>query len=390
MKIVILLALFVACAYGLAPLLHTESETAIPGSYIIVLHQNSSSFALMKTIKVASERLMDMHVPHTFDMEGFKGFSIHNVGDDHVAYFRNHPEVAFVEANQVYTASACPARSGTNCGSWGIARCAYTTNAESGNHATCMNKAGGGTGVTAYIIDTGCIQHTDYSGRMVWGTNTIDSSNTDGNGHGTHVAGTVGGTQYGVAKSVAMVAVKCLNAAGSGTTDSVVGSVSWVTNNAKKPAVANMSLGGGASTAMDNAVAASISAGIHYSIAAGNSNANACNSSPARVSTSTCVGSTESNDNRSSFSNWGNCVHIFAPGTGITSTWMNGGTNTISGTSMACPHVCGAAALILQNNPTWTPLQVRNELVADSKATVGNPGTGSPNAMLYTDCPNWP
>lgn len=214
----------------------------------------------------------------------------------------------------------------------------------------------------------------------------MDSNNTDCNGHGTHVAGTVGGSTYGVAKQVRLIAVKVLNCSGSGSTTSVVNGVNWVTANAVKPAVANMSLGGGASSAIDNAVANSINSGVSYAVAAGNSSANACNYSPARTPAAITVGSTTSSDARSSFSNYGSCVDVFAPGSSILSAWRTSDTasNTISGTSMASPHVAGAAALVLSANPSWSPSQVSSYLT--SNATTGkvtNPGSGSPNRLLF-------
>ena len=190
-----------------------------------------------------------------------------------------------------------------------------------------------------------------------------------------------------MAKGVQLVGVRVLNCSGSGTNAGVIGGVDWVTANAIKPAVANMSLGGGANTSLDNAVRNSIASGVTYGLAAGNdSGANACNTSPARTTEAITVGSTTSTDARSSFSNVGTCLDIFAPGSSITSAWYtsNTATNTISGTSMATPHVVGAAALVASANPSWTPAQVRNQLVANATPNVvGNPGSGSPNLLLY-------
>jgi subtilisin family serine protease len=216
---------------------------------------------------------------------------------------------------------------------------------------------------------------------------TPGTAGNDCNGHGTHVSGTVGGSAYGVAKGVALVAVRVLDCNGSGSTAGVVAGIDWVTANAIKPAVANMSLGGGADLTLDNAVANSTTAGVTYAIAAGNSNANECNYSPARVSAAITVGATDASDTRASFSNFGTCLDIFAPGANITSDWntSNTATNTISGTSMATPHVAGAAALILAGSPLASPSTVRDAMVG--KATpdkVVNPGSGSPNALLST------
>jgi subtilisin family serine protease len=249
----------------------------------------------------------------------------------------------------------------------------------------------GGASVTAYIIDTGIrTTHTTFGGRARWGTNTTgDGQATDCNGHGTHVAGTVGGSQYGVAKNVQLVAVKVLGCTGSGTTAGVVQGVDWVTaqHAAGAPAVANMSLGGGISTALDNAVRNSIADGVTYALAAGNENQNACNVSPARTPDAITVGATTNADSRASFSNWGTCVDLFAPGQNITSAWIgnDAATNTISGTSMASPHAAGAAALVLGGAPQATPAQVRSTVLAAATADkVVNPGTGSPNVLLGT------
>ncbi len=210
---------------------------------------------------------------------------------------------------------------------------------------------------------------------------------TDCNGHGTHVAGTTGGTTYGVAKQVTIHPVRVLSCSGSGSNSGVIAGVDWVTANHVKPAVANMSLGGSASSALDTAVSNSISAGVSYAIAAGNSNANACNYSPARVSSAVTVGATTNTDARSSFSNYGSCLDIFAPGSNITSAWYTSSTatNTISGTSMASPHVAGALALYLQTNPTASPSTATQALISNSTANkVTSAGTGSPNRLLYS------
>jgi subtilisin family serine protease len=247
-----------------------------------------------------------------------------------------------------------------------------------------------GSGVRAYIIDTGIlITHSQFGGRASHGFDFVDNdaNATDCNGHGTHVAGTVGGSTHGVAKAVSLVAVRVLNCSGSGTTTGVINGVNWVTQNAVRPAVANMSLGGGASSSLDQAVNNSINSGVTYAIAAGNSNRNACFYSPARVAAAITVGATTSSDARASYSNYGSCLDLFAPGSSITSAWYTStsATAVLSGTSMAAPHVAGAAALYLQGTPSASPSQVRTAIVnAATTGKVTNRGGQSPNRLLHT------
>jgi subtilisin family serine protease len=248
-----------------------------------------------------------------------------------------------------------------------------------------------GAGVHIYVIDTGIrATHTQFGGRAngTGFTSIADGNGTnDCNGHGTHVSGTIGGSTYGVAKGVTLHPVRVLDCAGSGTDSTVIAGVDWVTANHQSPAAANMSLGGGASTALDTSVQNSISSGVTYAVAAGNDGLNACNSSPARVGAALTVGSSTSTDARSSFSNIGTCLDLFAPGSSITSSWSTSdtATNTISGTSMATPHVTGVAALYLQNNPSASPATVANQII--TTATTGHLsgiGSGSPNRLLYS------
>jgi subtilisin family serine protease len=245
-----------------------------------------------------------------------------------------------------------------------------------------------GSGVTAYVIDTGVrITHSQISGRASYGYDAVDGDTTasDGNGHGTHVATTIAGSTYGVAKKAKVVAVRVLDNAGSGTTAGVIAGIDWVTDNHSGPSVANLSLGGGASTTLDTAVRNSIASGVTYAVAAGNSSANASSYSPARVTEAITVGATTSADARASYSNYGSVLDLFAPGSSSTAGWYTSdtATNTISGTSMATPHVAGAAAVYLAGHTSATPAQVASALVSGATSNVvTGPGSGSPNKLL--------
>ncbi|MET7375014.1 S8 family peptidase [Micromonospora arida] len=353
--------------------------TAVPDSYIVVL---KDSAVARDRVGDTAKRLSGRHggtVARTYGA-ALRGFEV-KVSASAAARIAADPAVAYVEQNHTVSISGTQA----NPPSWGLDRIDQR-NLPLNSSYTYPNTA---SNVHAYIIDTGIrFSHNDFGGRATSGYDAVDGGSADDcNGHGTHVAGTVGGSAYGVAKGVQLVGVRVLNCSGSGTNAGVIGGVDWVTANAIKPAVANMSLGGGANTSLDNAVRNSIASGVTYGLAAGNdSGANACNTSPARTTEAITVGSTTSTDARSSFSNIGTCLDIFAPGSSITSAWYtsNTATNTISGTSMATPHVVGAAALVASANPSWTPAQVRNQLVANATPNVvGNPGSGSPNLLLY-------
>ncbi|MFD7404801.1 S8 family peptidase [Streptomyces sp. NPDC059866] len=292
------------------------------------------------------------------------------------------PAVASVVQNRTFTVAATQ----PSPPSWGLDRIDQR-NLPLNSSYTYPDTAG--QGVTAYVIDTGVrITHSDFGGRASYGYDAVDNDNTaqDGNGHGTHVAGTVAGNAYGVAKKARIVGVRVLNNSGSGTTAQVVAGIDWVAQNAVKPAVANMSLGGGADTALDTAVRNAIASGVTFAVAAGNETTNASTRSPARVTEAITVGATTSGDAKASYSNYGTVLDLFAPGSSITSSWhtSDSATNTISGTSMATPHVAGAAALYLAGNPTATPAQVSTALTsAATPNVVTSPGTGSPNRLLY-------
>jgi subtilisin family serine protease len=290
------------------------------------------------------------------------------------------PAVAGVEQDRHVALTAAATQTGAT---WGLDRIDQPNLPLTGAF-TAPNTA---SNVTAYIVDTGVrLTHSEFAGRATSGYDFIDRDNdaTDCQGHGTHVAGTVAGTTYGVAKAAKIVAVRVLDCNGSGSYSAIIAGVDWVTKNAHKPAVVNMSLGGTASAALDAAVKKSIAAGITYAVAAGNENKNACTVSPARAADAITVGATDSNDRRASFSNYGSCVDLFAPGVGILSSTKNSNTSSgkMSGTSMATPHVAGAIAVYLSSHPTATPAQVRDALVNSATANKVTDPKGSPNKLL--------
>ncbi|MGW3086505.1 S8 family peptidase [Streptomyces sp. NPDC001108] len=373
-------AVFPASASGPAAegrILNAGAPDTVRDSYIVTLDASAARAGSAEGRALAKE--YGAKIRKTY-RAALNGYSV-ELSEAQAKKFAADPAVESVAQNRTFHVTGTQ----TSPPSWGLDRIDQKSLPLNQSY-TYPDHAG--AGVTAYIIDTGVrISHSDFGGRASNGYDAIDNDNTaqDGHGHGTHVAGTVAGTSYGVAKKAKIVAVRVLDNSGSGTTDQVVAGIDWVTANAVKPAVANMSLGGGADAVLDAAVRKSIASGVTYAVAAGNESTDASTKSPARVGEAITVGSTTSTDARSSFSNYGSVVDIFAPGSSITSTWntSDSATNTISGTSMASPHVAGAAALYLADHPGDTPAQVSAGLVAAaSTGVVTNPGTGSPNRLL--------
>jgi subtilisin family serine protease len=364
-----------------------QGALAIPGCYIVVLKPGATvragSTAPGMTVSQLAVSAAARHggtVGHFYE-SALTGYSI-CMPEKAAQILANESSVELVEQDQIARAIATQSNA-----TWGIDRIDQRNLPRSGTYTYNFT----GAGVHAYIIDTGIrATHQDFGGRVSsQGFTAINDGNgtNDCNGHGTHVAGTVGSNTWGVAKGVTLHAVRVLGCNGSGTNSGVIAGVDWVAQNHVSPSVANMSLGGGVSTSLDTAVNNSINSGVTYAIAAGNSNANACNFSPARVAAALTVGSTTTSDARSSFSNFGTCVDLFAPGSSITSTWnsSNTATNTISGTSMATPHVAGVAALYLQQFGNQSASAVHQAIVNNATTgVVGNPGSGSPNRLLHS------
>jgi len=364
------------------PKMLRKGNQAIPQHYIVVLDMDAAgrdgNLSAARTVTDDLAFRAGAGVTHVY-AHAINGFSA-RMSDTQAVALSEDPRVAFVEEDSMMFATATQTNPPV-----GLDRLAQRDLPL--NQAYSYTTTG--SGVNAYIIDTGIRRtHTQFGGRAFAAFDAIgDGQNTnDCNGHGTHVAGTVGGSTFGVAKAVRLFAVRVLSCSGSGSTSGVIAGVDWVTQNHTDPAVANMSLGGGVSTALDTAVSNSIAAGVTYAIAAGNSNQNAANSSPARVAAAITVGASTSSDARASFSNFGSVVDIFAPGAGILSAYRTSdtATATLSGTSMAAPHVAGVAARYLQSNPGVSPATVRNAIVnaATTNHLSGLP-SGTANRLLF-------
>jgi len=376
-----------------------QPSRIIPNQYIVVFKDDlvsqraetltsNNNYTMVEAKKrIITDMSIDLATKASGSLErtytsALSGFVLKTTSKKAVEMMAKDDRVAFVEPDQTVSIQATQ-----NNATWGLDRIDQANLPLNNTYVYDQN----GTGVNAYVVDTGVrTSHNQFGGRASSGYTAINDGNgsNDCNGHGTHVAGTVGSSTYGVAKNVNIIAVRVLDCAGSGSNSGVLAGIDWIRANHVKPAVANMSLGGGASTALDNAVNATVAAGVTMVVAAGNENQNACNVSPARAGNAITVGSTTSSDSRSSFSNYGSCLDIYAPGSSITSTWYTGNssTNTISGTSMASPHVAGVAALYLDDNPNASPAQVQSAIEDASIANkVSDARTGSPNLLLNND-----
>lgn len=356
---------------------------ALPGSYLVVFDERAGN-----TDALVGE-LSQRHAfrPQQRYRTALHGFAA-RLSPSMLAQVRRDPRVAYVEEDQIVTLDAVQ----SDPPNWGIDRLDQPALPLDHRYDAGLD----GTDVDAYVVDTGILlSHEDFGTRAVTGFDAITPQGQalDANGHGTHVASTIGGTRHGVAKNVKLIAVRVLDANGSGSMSGVIAGVDWVTaDHTTRPAVANLSLGGGASPALDAAVKRAIADGVVFCVAAGNARTNCSGTSPARVAEAITVAACDASDRFASFSNYGAGVDVIAPGVGITAAWPTSAsaTNTISGTSMATPHVAGVAAQILQTEPTATPARVADVLLGGSRAgAVAATPSRTPNRLLqrYTGAP---
>ncbi|MBA2670941.1 MAG: S8 family peptidase [Gemmatimonadetes bacterium] len=353
----------------LAPMQAAASGRGIEGSYIVVLKDGATSKSVLA--------VMGIDPRFEYDVATLNGFAA-ELNEGQLTALRRNPAVAYVEEDQIIEPIATQSNA-----TWGLDRIDQRSRPLNGTYV--YNRTG--AGVYAYVIDSGILTaHNQFGGRAANVWDGTGGNGQDCNGHGTHVAGTIGGSVHGVAKQVRLRGVRVFGCTGGSSNSLIISAVDWVRQNRVNPAVANMSIGGGVSSALNTAVNNLAASGVFVAVAAGNENQNACNVSPASASGVYTVASSTSTDAKSSFSNYGSCVNIYAPGSSITSAWYTStsATNTISGTSMASPHVAGLAALIKETNTTASHSAIATWMTDNATTNVisGNV-TGTPNRLLF-------
>jgi subtilisin family serine protease len=364
----------------LAPTL-TSTTTASPikNQYIVVL-QTGSDLPAQAAAAIAKQHGGQVLFTYNRAIRGFAVRIPEQATSAFLTAMQKNPQVSYVEEDTLMQTNTITQSNPV----WGLDRI--------DQHNLPLSKSFNynktGSGVNAYIVDTGILaSHQEFNGRVQTGYSAIADNNgtNDCNGHGTHVAGTVGGSTYGIAKNVGLVPVRVLDCAGSGAMSGVIAGLDWIIQNGRKPAVVNMSLGGSAYSTLDTAIDNLFNNGYVPVVAAGNSNTDACTSSPARAGKAITVAATDSTDTRASYSNYGSCVDLFAPGSQITSAWIgsNSSAATASGTSMASPHVAGVVATMLENNSTATPQSITDQLLNQSTINLIQNPMSSPNRLLY-------
>ncbi|EPM0156852.1 S8 family peptidase, partial [Acinetobacter baumannii] len=357
----------------------SQAKGIIKNQYIVILNKDagpSKDFAQ----NIAKQHAGKVLQSYDTVLKGFAIYLPDTAGAAFIEAMKKNPHVLSVESDTIVNIDATTQSNPD----WGLDRIDQKALPLNSTYSYLQT----GSGTTAYIVDTGILSsHQEFSGRVLSGYTAISDGNgtTDCNGHGTHVAGTVGGTTYGVAKNVNLVPIRILGCDGSGASSNVIAGLDWILKNGKKPAVVNMSLGGATSSSLDSAVENLYNNGYVMVVAAGNSNTDACTSSPARVSKAITVAATDNTDTRASYSNYGSCVDIFAPGSQINSSWIGNNTATkiLNGTSMATPHVAGVVAEMLQSTPTASPQTISTNLLNQASSNVVKNPSGSPNRLLY-------
>ncbi|HCA5041505.1 TPA: S8 family peptidase [Acinetobacter baumannii] len=357
----------------------SQAKGIIKNQYIVILNKDagpSKDFAQ----NIAKQHAGKVLQSYDTVLKGFAIYLPDTAGAAFIEAMKKNPHVLSVESDTIVNIDATTQSNPD----WGLDRIDQKALPLNSTYSYLQT----GSGTTAYIVDTGILSsHQEFSGRVLSGYTAISDGNgtTDCNGHGTHVAGTVGGTTYGVAKNVNLVPIRILGCDGSGASSNVIAGLDWILKNGKKPAVVNMSLGGATSSSLDSAVENLYNNGYVMVVAAGNSNTDACTSSPARVSKAITVAATDNTDTRASYSNYGSCVDIFAPGSQINSSWIGSNTATeiLNGTSMATPHVAGVVAEMLQGTPTASPQTISTNLLNQASSNVVKNPSGSPNRLLY-------